>query len=160
MSLPPATLAVFAILGIGCGFGSYPDKDGSYSKQFPTTPLSNQVCQVDEDCVATAYRDGSCCPDSCAATLNIYNRETFDRLQAHQAEICADGEFDCLKKNCKPLTYTQEARCVDGHCTIIKTDPEPTGKQKAAKAKAAKAKAPKQKGGKRKPGKRKVQKRP
>jgi hypothetical protein len=59
--------------------------------------------------------------------LNVYNRDYFERLQAHQADICIDGQFACLKGvSCKPLNYTQEARCTDGFCTIEKIRPGST----------------------------------
>jgi len=163
-----ARMALFltAILSSACGFGSYPDNDGSYRKQFPTTPLSNQVCQVDEDCVLTARRDGSCCDATCGKKY-VFNNDTFERLQAHQADICAEGKFDCPMAECVPASTTKAAKCVEGHCQIVET-PKLAKAAKAAKIKKgklgkggkAKSKAPKQKGGKSKAGKRKAQRRP
>ncbi len=177
MTLPRILLTAIPIFAASCGFGSYPDKDGDYAKQFPTTPLSNQVCQVDEDCKITRYHDGSCCPEPCNKEPHVFNKDTFERMRAHQEEICKDAEFTCVVNKCSRLNYTLTPRCTDGHCTIEKKGRDSTrgktqkggeaksgeaksGKAKSGKAKSGKAKAGKRKAGKQRPGKRKVQKRP
>ena len=156
--MTPLRIAVFVVglLTMACGFGSYPDKDGNYTDQFPATPLSNQVCHEDGDCVATPYKDGSCCPDNCSAQFNVFNKETYERLRTHQKDICSDGAFECDPGTCEPLNYDQKARCTDGYCTIEKISFDSpalntkAGKRKAGKRKAGKRKAMKQKAGKRK----------
>ncbi len=164
MTLSRILLTAVLTLAAGCGFGSYPDKDGEYAKQFPKTPLSNQICQVDEDCRVTRYRDGSCCPEPCNKEPHVFNKDTFESMRAHQKEICKDADFTCEVNQCTQLDIQRNARCTDGHCTIEKTRPEATdGKtKKLGKNKAQKAKAKRNKPGKTKvrPGKRKVQKRP
>jgi hypothetical protein len=152
----------------GCTLGVSPDEDGEYTKQFPTTPLANQVCQVDDDCVLTSRRDGSCCDANCGQKY-VFNNDTYERLQAHQGDICAEGTYGCPTAKCKTPIPRYSAKCRAGYCQVIKV-PKTTkstraesGKQgKAAKAskRKTKRKALKYKSGKQRPGKRKVQKRP
>ena len=155
MNLQRCLTMAISVLVMGCGFGSYPDKNGSYTNQFPTTPLSNQVCQEDKDCVATPYRDGTCCPDTCQPELNVFNTDTFAQLRAHQEEICAEGAFECATVSaCELLPYDQRAVCSEGYCRIERYGHH----SKPPKGKADKAKAKGQKAGKRKAKKQKAKK--
>ena len=156
MSLNGTLLVLTALLTTACGFGSFPDEQGNYSNQFPKTPLSNQICQVDSDCVITPYHDGSCCPKTCNEEPHVFNKDTFETMRAHQKDICKDLNLRCPKTKCSRPLFDRVATCTEGHCTIEKVWPERT-KQKAKAP--TKSKGAKKKGGKRKGQKRKGQKR-
>jgi hypothetical protein len=149
-----------------CTLGGSPDERGEYAKQFPTTPLANQVCQMDRDCVVSKYRDGNCCPTACHTRLQTFHQDTYKILRAHQSSICVEGQYTCPLDACPPADTPTEARCIEGYCMLV--SPPKAAKLsggrlgKAAKASKHKAKrnALKYKGGKQQPGKRKVQKRP
>lgn len=87
---------VFAIIG-GCHFGAPVDEDGSTSRLFPVSPLSDAPCLEDQDCVITFRKDGSCCQDPEYAPSNMYTKDQFERLVAYQNEICEEsaGYYTC-----------------------------------------------------------------
>ena len=124
MTLSRILLTAVLTLAAGCGFGSYPDKDGEYAKQFPKTPLSNQICQVDEDCRVTRYRDGSCCPEPCNKEPHVFNKDTLERMRAHQRDVCKDRILRCQKPKCSRPLFDRVATCTEGQCTIQKVWPE------------------------------------
>ena len=114
----------------------------TYPKLFPQAPDANLTCQVDADCVATPLQDGSCCPDTCAATLHVFNVEAHAKIAAHREASCPTGQGECdTSHSCQPLSYDQVPRCTDGRCSIQKIDhiiPDivtPGGKTKAGKTK-------------------------
>lgn len=81
----------------GCHFGSPVDEDGSTSRLFPVSPLSEAPCIEDQDCVVTYRKDGSCCPDPEYAPSNLYTKEQFEQLVLFQDEICGEsaGPYTC-----------------------------------------------------------------
>ena len=87
---------VLALLS-GCHFGSPVDEDGSTSRLFPVSPLSEAPCMEDQDCVITYRKDGSCCSDPEYAPSNLYTKDQFERLLAYQNEICGEssGHYTC-----------------------------------------------------------------
>jgi hypothetical protein len=122
----PLFLSALSLLLSACFLGTYPDRDGKYDKQFPTTPLSNQVCQVNADCIVSEYTDGSCCSRPCDALPTVYNQDTYDRMRAHQKDICKSDDFSCTEPDCVESTATLFAACTEGHCALVKTPPAPT----------------------------------
>ena len=68
----------------GCPPRKMVDEKGEYGQLFPQTPLSEAPCLEDQDCVVTHLKDGHCCPDPEYNPSNLYTRDQYDRLVAHQ----------------------------------------------------------------------------
>jgi len=89
--------AMVLILLSGCHLGKPVDEDGSTSRLFPVSPLSDAPCMEDQDCVITYRKDGTCCTDPEYAPSNLYTKDQFDRLVTYQNEICEEsaGQYSC-----------------------------------------------------------------
>ena len=117
----PRTLTVLAatgLLSLACGFGTHPDENGLYTPQFPKTPLSNQVCEEDRECVITSKIDGNCCGDPCGES-QPFNLSYYDTLSKHQKDICSDATFTCPDAKCPQKATKTVARCVNQRCAAV-----------------------------------------
>ena len=106
------------------------DDEGNYSRLFPKTPLSDAPCIEDQDCVVTPLKDGSCCPDPAHGAKNLYSKDQFDKLVAHQAQICGEleGNFTCPEV--EPPSHIEtvfRGACVENRCVVKEVPAEAPG---------------------------------
>jgi len=120
-----STLLFIGLLATACGFGSRLNEDGTYTKQFPKTPLSTQECTTDEECTVTSRRDGNCCGDPCAQS-QVFNLSYYDLLVTHQEDICANAEFECPVATCPEPTTRNVGRCINQRCAAVAVPLEDT----------------------------------
>lgn|GEM_PF-2802848 len=106
------------------------DDEGNYSRLFPKTPLSDAPCIEDQDCVVTPIRDGSCCPDPPHGAKNLYSKDQFDKLVAHQAQICGEleGNFTCPEfESPTHIETVYRGACVENRCVVDEVPAEAPG---------------------------------
>jgi hypothetical protein len=113
-----STSLFLTLLGLACGFGTHPDAGGRYTPQFPQTPLNNQVCETDLECMVTRRRDGDCCGNACNNS-QAYNLSSYEALLAHQNDICPSAEFECPHVKCEARISKTVARCVNQRCVAV-----------------------------------------
>ena len=102
-----------------CTFGRNVDEHGQYPNLFPKTPLSESPCLEDQDCIVTHLIDGQCCADPPTAASNLYTRDQFQQLVAHQKEVCRDPQepFSCTDHPpTGHIDYVIHGACVDQRC--------------------------------------------
>jgi len=105
----------------GCSFGKMVDDDGHYNRLFPASPLSEAPCIEDQDCVITHLIDGECCPDPEYSPSNLYTRDQYDQLVAHQAQICAEsqGTYTCPQPGKQGhVQSVNHGVCIQNRCVI------------------------------------------
>ena len=88
----PSRLFLLLAPMAACTFGPNVNKDGEYPHLFPKTPLSESPCLEDQDCIVTHLIDGQCCPDPSTSASNLYTRDQFQQLLAHQKDVCNDPQ--------------------------------------------------------------------
>ena len=123
-------MTLLAVLMLSCSSGQMVDDQGRYSRLFPKTPLSDAPCIEDQDCIVTPLKDGSCCPDSVHSAQNLYSRDQYDKLVAHQAQICLErqGQFTCPEP--KPpghIDMVYRGACVENRCVLQSVPSEAPG---------------------------------
>jgi len=122
----------FALITLlaGCP-SSKVDDDGSYSRLFPKTPLSEAPCLEDQDCIVTHLKDGSCCPDPVLGASNLYTRDQFAKLLVHQSEICpaSESSYTCPPPPPPPghIDTVNKGQCVNQKCVLIKVPSDAPG---------------------------------
>ena len=117
-------LALFMLQA--CSFGSRPSTDGSFSRLFPKTPLSNDLCLHDQDCVVSDLTDGNCCPEPCDPPANLFHRDRLSKLKAHIQQICEPDTFECTVAECVEPTVRYEGRCIEKRCVRIEVPLQPS----------------------------------
>ena len=80
-----------ALITLACHTGSPVDENGKTARLFPKSPLSDAPCIEDQDCVVTHLKDGNCCSDPEFNKTNLYTRDQFQQLVAHQSQICVES---------------------------------------------------------------------
>ena len=118
------------LLLTSCFANEMVDDEGRYSRLFPKTPFSDAPCIEDQDCVVTPIRDGSCCPDPPHGAKNLYSKDQFDKLVAHQAQICGEleGNFTC--PDAAPTGHIEtvyRGACVENRCIVKEVPAEAPG---------------------------------
>ncbi len=123
--------AAISVVLMGCPNSKMVDNNGKYSRLFPKTPLSEAPCLEDQDCVITHLKDGQCCPDPQYSASNLYTRDQFDQLVAHQAQICAESQdrYNCPPHPDQPehIHTVNKGQCVDQRCVLKKVPTEAPG---------------------------------
>ncbi len=94
---------------ISCNTASHVDESGKYPTLFPQTPLSEAPCLEDQDCVVTHLRVGQCCPDPITEASNLFSKDQYEKLVAHQRVVCND----------KTETYTCPEPPAPGHIEFV-----------------------------------------
>ena len=119
----------------GCPTRKMVDDNGEYGRLFPNTPLSEAPCLEDQDCIVTHLKDGQCCPDPVYSASNLYTRDQFDRLIAHQAQICTESmaTFSCAEHPPPPthIDSVFKGQCVEQRCVIKKVPSDAPGAPEA-----------------------------
>ena len=128
-----------SLLFSACTFGRNVDEQGQYPRLFPKTPLSESPCLEDQDCIITHLIDGQCCADPPTAASNLYTRDQFQQLVAHQEEVCNDAQEPYTCPEHPPQGHIEtvfHGACVEQRCVkksvpadaphIPKMDPEQT----------------------------------
>ena len=104
---------------LGCTFGRNVDEQGQYPRLFPKTPLSESPCLEDQDCIITHLIDGQCCADPPTAASNLYTRDQFQQLLAHQKEVCNDVQEPYTCPEHPPSGHIEtvfKGACVEQRC--------------------------------------------
>ena len=106
---------------VACHTGSPVDKDGTTDRLFPKTPLSDAPCIEDQDCIVTHLVDGSCCSDPEYAKKNLYTRDQYLQLVAHQDLVCTEskGHYSCPSHEAPGHVDTVfHGACVEQRCVL------------------------------------------
>ena len=104
---------------VGCTFGPNVNEEGEYPRLFPKTPLSESPCLEDQDCVVTHLVDGQCCPDAPTSASNLYTRDQYRQLVAHQKEVCNDPQEPYTCPEHPPAGHIEvviQGACVEQRC--------------------------------------------
>ena len=106
---------------VACNTGSPVDNDGTTARLFPKSPLSDAPCLEDQDCIVTHRRDGSCCTEPEYAKKNLYTRDQYQQLVAHQDQICTEsiGQYTCPSH--PPPGHIEtvfHGACVESRCVL------------------------------------------
>ena len=80
--------------------------------------------------MVTPLKDGSCCPDPAHGAKNLYSKDQFDKLVAHQAQICGEleGNFTCPEV--EPPSHIEtvfRGACVENRCVVKEVPAEAPG---------------------------------
>ena len=106
---------------LACHTGSPVGSDGTTDRLFPKTPLSDAPCLEDQDCVVTHLIDGNCCSDPEYAKRNLYTRDQFQQLVAHQNQVCVEsqGHYTCPEPEAPGHVETVfHGACVEQRCVL------------------------------------------
>ena len=117
--MSPGTFIVMLWIFTGCTVGPNVDEDGEYPRLFPKTPLSESPCLEDQDCVVTHLVDGQCCPDAPTSASNLYTRDQYRQLLAHQKEVCNDPKEPYTCPEHPPAGHIEvvlQGACVEQRC--------------------------------------------
>ena len=111
----------FLMAVLACHTGSPVGSDGTTDRLFPQTPLSDAPCMEDQDCVVTHLIDGNCCSDPEYAKKNLYTRDQFQQLVAHQNQVCVEsqGHYTCPEPEAPGHVETVfHGACVEQRCVL------------------------------------------
>ena len=120
---------LFLCLAFGCGRDRIVDDEGSYPALFPKTPLSEAECLEDQDCIATNLKDGECCPGPPHQAVNLYSRDQYNQMIAHQGQICQEEEGYTCSEHPPPthIDFIYKGQCVEQRCVRAKVPADAPG---------------------------------